>query len=322
MEEQQTTTDLQVDNSSEPTIEERVAKVLNDEPAEESEEPKEEPEEQEEAPAEEQDNTPDECPDKFKDKDGKVDVNKLAKSYKELEPLLAEKSNWSKERAELLEYKKMVEQQREENERRAKEQGFASASDKEMNDALVELEANEYAKYLQYTENPEEVKKMLISYINNPSPETLDDIELEFPSEVIKKVAVAKERQRAQWESELSKQQETQALVGIENVISQAVDFDRDIFNHKPFEDLFVKTLQRYGNNFTFEDAQVLIGAVNDLRNSIREEVAKEYGINKENGKATDELASITSSNSAPVARQSIKDLSGDALASAIKRLI
>ena len=99
MEEQQTTTDLQVDNSSEPTIEERVSKVLNDEPTEESEEPKEE---QEEAPKEEQDNTPDECPDKFKDKDGKVDVNKLAKSYKELEPLLAEKSNWTKERAELL----------------------------------------------------------------------------------------------------------------------------------------------------------------------------------------------------------------------------
>lgn len=322
MEEQQTTTDLQVDNSSEPTIEERVAKVLNDEPAEESEEPKEEPEEQEEAPKEEQDNTPDECPDKFKDKDGKVDVNKLAKSYKELEPLLAEKSNWTKERAELLEYKKIIEQQREENERRAQEQGYASASEKQMSDALINLEANEYAKYLHTTEDPEEVRKMLIAYISNPSAEALDDIELEFPSEVIKKVAVAKERQRAQWESELSKQQETQALVGIENVISQAVDFDRDIFNHKPFEDLFVKTLQRYGNNFTFEDAQVLIGAVNDLRNSIREEVAKEYGINKENGKATDELASITSSNSAPVARQSIKDLSGDALASAIKRLI
>ena len=78
MEEQQTTTDLQVDNSSEPTIEERVAKVLDDEPAEEAEEPKEEPEEQEEALIEEQDNTPDECPDKFKDKNGKVDVNKLA----------------------------------------------------------------------------------------------------------------------------------------------------------------------------------------------------------------------------------------------------
>lgn len=322
MEEQQTTTDLQVDNSSEPTIEERVAKVLNDEPAEESEEPKEEPEEQEEAPKVEQDNTPDECPDKFKDKDGKVDVNKLAKSYKELEPLLAEKSNWAKERAELLEYKKIIEQQREENERRAQAQGYASATEKEYSDALINLEANEYAKYLHLTDDPEEVRKMLIDYINNPSVDMLDDIELEFPSEVIKKVAVAKERQRAQWQSELSKQQETQALVGIENVISQAVDFDSAIFNHKPFEDLFVKTLQRYGNNFTFEDAQVLIGAVNDLRNSIREEFAKEYGITKENGKATDELASITSSNSAPVARQSIKDLSGDALASAIKRLI
>ena len=322
MEEQQTTTDLQVDNSSEPTIEERVAKVLDDEPAEESEEPKEEPEEQEEAPKVEQDNTPDECPDKFKDKDGKVDVNKLAKSYKELEPLLAEKSNWVKERAELLEYKKIIEQQREENERRAQEQGYASATEKEYSDALINLEANEYAKYLHLTDDPEEVRKMLIDYINNPSVDMLDDIELEFPSEVIKKVAVAKERQRAQWQSELSKQQETQALVGIENVISQAVDFDSAIFNHKPFEDLFVKTLQRYGNNFTFEDAQVLIGAVNDLRNSIREEFAKEYGITKENGKATDELASITRSNSAPVARQSIKDLSGDALASAIKRLI
>ena len=321
MDEQQTTTEVQVDNSSEPTIEERVAKVLDGEPTDVTDEPEEEQEEAQDN-TRTQDNTQDECPDKFKDKDGRVDVNKLAKSYKELEPLLAEKSNWTKERAELLEYKKMVEQQREENERRAKEQGFASASDKEMAEALVSLEANEYAKYLQYTENPEEVRRMLVDYANNPSADTLDDIELEFPSEVIKRVTVAKERQRALWESELSKQQETQALVGIENVISQAVDYDRDVFNHKPFEDLFVKTLQRYGNNFTFEDAQVLIGAVNDLRNSIREEVAKEYGIQKENGKATDELASITNKTSAPVPRQSIKDLSGDALVKAINKLI
>lgn len=324
MNEEQTTTGTQVDNSD-LSIEERVSLAL-DEPTEEPVEPQEDEQEavdeaEDNAPKE-QDNTYDECPDKFKDKDGKVDVNKLAKSYKELEPLLQEKANWEKERAELLEAKKVLDKQREETERLAQEKGYASASDMEFDTALVNYEANEYAKYLHYTEDPEAVKKLLIDYINNPSGDILDEIELEFPSGVIKRVNVAKERQRVALESELNQQKEVQAMAGIEDVISQSVEYDQSVFNHKPFEELFVRTLQRYGNNFTFEDAQVLIGAVNEIKKSIRDEVIKEYGIKQENNKATDEIASFNPS-SAPVAGQkSIRDLSGTELAKAISKLI
>lgn len=321
MEEQQTTTGTQQDNS-ELSIDERVSMAL-DEPESNPVEPQdghEEEQPQQEAPKE-QDNTYNECPDKFKDKDGKVDVNKLAKSYRELEPLLQEKANWEKERAELLKAKETLDKQREQYEQSAIDRGYNSAQEMEMDEALVQLEVNEYAKYLNTTDDPETVRKMLIDYINNPTPDALDDIELEFPSSVIKKVAIAKERQESTWKAQLETQQQTQAYAGIEDVIKRSVEYDGDIFNHKPFEDLFTKTLQRYGTNFTFEDAQVLIGAVNDLRKAIRDEVVKEYGLQQENKKATDELASV-SPNSAPAPSQGIMNLQGAELAKAISKLI
>jgi hypothetical protein len=321
MEEQQTTTGTQQDNSD-LSIDERVSMAL-DEPESNPVEPQygqeEEPPQQE--ALKEQDNTYNECPDKFRDKNGKVDVNKLAKSYKELEPLLQEKATWEKERAELLKAKETLDKQREQYEQSAIDRGYSSAQDMEMAQALISLEANEYAKYLHLTDDPEEVRSMLIAYLSNPTEEALDDIELEFPSSVIKKVAIAREKQESAWRTQLEVQQQTQAYAGIEDVIKRSVDYDSDIFNHKPFEDLFTRTIQRYGNNFTFEDAQVLIGAVNDLRKAIRDEVVKEYGLQQENKKATDELASV-SPNSAPAPSQGIMNLQGAELAKAISKLI
>lgn len=311
------------DNSgSESNLADEISKALSE--PEETTEAQEEPAEE---PAEGQkDNTNDvACPDKFKNKDGSPNVQNILKSYKEIEPLVQEKASWEKERAELLEAKKKLDEINQMNEKHAQEQGFNSAADMQDMYQIVNLEANEYAKYLQYVDDPEEVRNMLIQYMNNPSEDLMEQIELEFAPEINKRVAIASDRLKQSLIANRQKNQETQKYVNIENVISQTVDNNGEIFKYEPFKNLFVNTLHRFGDNFTYEDAQALIQSVNDLKTAFRTEFEKEHGITSQNNKAIDNIASINN-NSAPAARQysnaDIDNMSAKELAKEIKKYI
>lgn len=248
---------------------------------------------------EQPDNT-EEVPDKFKGKDGKLDVNNLLKSYKALESHSSQQqAKWQEERAELQKAKDELDRQAQAKEQQAQAQGFESALDMEQQYALINLEANEYAKYLHITEDPEAVRDLLINYINNPTKEALEEIELEFSPDVIKRVAIAKERQKMAYQNERQTQLETQYMTGVENIISQSVDANKELFDYKPFEDLFVDSLKRF-KDFNQEDAQSLMEKTLQLKEIWREEFRKEYGIKAENDKATNKLANISSQNSAP----------------------
>jgi len=164
---------------------------------------------------------------------------------------------------------------------------------------IAAIEANEYAKYLHLTDNPEEVRQMLIDYTQNPSPELMRDIEIEFGSDVNKQVAAASERQRIIYEQQLEQQRRDSIDNSVKNVISESVEKHEDIFNVEPFKKLFVNSLQRYGDNFTPEDSEVLINSVMELRDYFRNEYANELKAKKENDKATDAIASLAPTGSA-----------------------
>ena len=82
------------------------------------------------------------CPEKFRNEDGTVNVDNLLKSYKELEPLVNEKSNWEKERADLEQYKKQVEEMQNQREQEARNAGFNSVQDMEFKYGVAAFEAN------------------------------------------------------------------------------------------------------------------------------------------------------------------------------------
>lgn len=265
-----------------------------------------------------------ECPKKFQNEDGTANLEKVLKSYKELEPLINEKSQWEKERAELLTYKEELEKQKLEQEESAKKQGFNSALDMEQEYSLISLEANEYAKYLHLTENPEETRKMLIDYVQNPTSELLDDIELEFPASIIKKVAIAKEQQRQQYDNIAAQKAQMLKMANIENVISASVDDNNELFDYAPFKNLFINTLHKYGDNFTVEDAQMLINTMVEMKELFREEFSKQFETKIENDKTTDKLTSISNINSAPAASQNtdISKMSSGQLANYLKNFV
>ena len=289
-------------DSGQETLEQQISKAL-EEPEETDTQDKEEKTDKttEEEP---KDNTV-ECPDKFKKEDGTADLEKVLKSYKELESNSSKKeAEWQKERAELLKFKEQQEAANKVQEERAKAAGYDSVQDMQQVYEIASLEANEYAKYLQYTENPEEVRNLLIQYANNPTPDLMEEIEMEFAPEVNKRVAVASERLRQQYATQKQEYEQTVKMSSIENVISQAVDENSEIFNYKPFKDMFVNALQKFGDAFTFDDAKALMNTFNEMKELYKAEFEKEAGIKLQNKQATDNIAGISTNNSAPAAKQ------------------
>lgn len=291
--EQTVSTTTTEDNSSSTFSEQDISNAL-DEPSTESTDTEITESTQETT----KDNTQIECPDKFKNQDGTPNWENVLKSYKELESNSSRKeAEWQKERADLLAAKQRLDEIDKLSEQQAKQAGYNSASD--YTDALTvaRTEAEEYAKYLQYTDDPDTVLNMLRQYADNPTQELLEDIELEFAPAINKKVALASDKKQRELSATKAEREETIMYTNIENVISQAVDHDLNIFQYEPFSDLFASTIQRFGDKFTIEDAKALIGAMNNLKTEFRKEFEKEYGMKTQNDKAIDKIASINNSS-------------------------
>lgn len=295
-------------DNSELSLDEQIDKALSepDETETETVEPTDGKQQEPEVKQETKDNSID-CPDKFKNEDGSINIENLAKSYKELEPLLNQKSTWEKEKAELLEYKKQfdaIQQQREQN---AQQAGFDSALDMQQSYQVAQYEANEYSKYLQYLddETRQTVQSLLYKYANNPSYELMKEIEIEFAPEINKRIAVQADRLKRQFETEKQTKEQTQQMSNIEDIISKSVESNNELFNYEPFKNLFVNTLHKFGDRFTYEDAEVLMTAVKDLKSAFQEEFSKGNASTEANKKATDALAAITGQSSAPTGKGS-----------------
>jgi hypothetical protein len=315
----------QAGEDNQESLQEQISKAL-DEPEEQSKEDGNgEPTKPEEPKKEPKDNT-EKCPDKFKNEDGSVNVDNLLKSYKALEPLVNEKSGWEKERAELLKAKEQLDNINKEAEARAKNAGYESAIDMQQVYEVAYEEANEYAQYLQYVDDHEDVRQKLISYANNPTPELMEEIELEFAPEINKRVAVVSDRLKQSFQAQSQQDANTMRMMKMENVVKQAVEENSEIFNYEPFKELFVNTLDKYGDNFTIEDARVLIGAMTKMKEAFRAEFEKQMGVKAENNAATDALAALNGSSSAPgakpVTNADIDNMSEKELRSEIRKLI
>lgn len=324
MSEEFTSPSVDTDNS-EISLEEQVIKALDepvdtDEGSDNQEDVAEDVENKEQA-----DNTFEGVPDKFKNKDGSIDVSKLAKSYRELESMQSSKATqYEQDRAELEALRKEKKEEAERREKEALEAGYESQMDMEQAFTVANFEANEYMKYLQYTDDPEEVEKLIIKYNNTADPAILEEIQMEFSPQITTRIAVQADRIKQDFEKQKAEFEQTQMMGNIENVLGQTVSENPEHFAHKPMKDLFINILGKYGNNFTFADAKLLLGTFDEMKEIYRQEFAKEHGLKIANDKATDKLAAITGTNSAPAASQktSIDKMSNVELAKFVRNCI
>lgn len=287
------------DNSSttELSLDEQINKAF-DEPEQTTE--GKEPVIEETKQIEKQDNTI-ECPDKFKNEDGSINVQNLLKSYIGLEPIVNQKATLEKENAELLKAKSQLDEMQKQQEQNAKQAGFNSALDMQQTYQVAQFEANEYRKYLQYLddETRANVQSLLYQYSNNPSSEIMKEIEVEFAPEINKHIAIQKFQIEQQFEAEKNKIAETAKMSNIENVISKSVEANNKLFDYEPFKNLFINTLNKFGDRFTYEDSEALMNTVVALKNLFEEEFKANVASNNANNDATDKLASISGQGSA-----------------------
>ena len=322
MEESLNTSVEGADNSSTEITSEEISKALDEPVAEEpskTEEvatPKEEP----------KDNVLEGCPEKFLNKDGTLNAGNLVNAYKELEPLVNERAKWNKERADYLKLKERFEAQEQEKERQAQQAGYSSAQEMSQAREIATLEANEYRRYLHYTDDPESVARLIDAYEANPTQELMEDIEMEFSGQINKRVGAISEQRKQQHNQQAAQYAQTKMLTAAEQVISRTVDENPEMFNYEPFNAMFVNALEKYGENFTYDDANALINTFKQMKDLYRAEFEKEAGVKLENSKATDKLAAITGNNSAPAASQNseidFKGLSKGELAKALKQFV
>jgi len=296
-------------DNSELSLDEQIDRALSEPDEtqpEEKQEPKADAQESANEEKEEKDNSFN-CPDKFKNKDGSINIENLVKSYTGLEPLINEKSAWEKERAELLKYKEQLEKYNQQQEEKAKNAGYESALDMQHSHQVAQFEANEYLKYLQYLddETRPNVQKLINDYANNPSEVIMKQIEIEFAPEINKRIAIQADRMERQFEADKQTQAQTLQMSNIENIISKSVESNNELFSYEPFKNLFVNALHKFGDRFTYEDAEALMTAVKDLKSAFEAEFQKGNASNEANKKATDALAAITGQSSAPTGKGS-----------------
>lgn len=306
-------TETTQDNSTSDVDTEALVNELLEEPNEDVETNETPTEEATEAKEEESKDNTHKYPEKFLE-NGELNVDKLIEAYSNIEKyssqLTAQRKQEEQELNQLREWAQFQNQQVQQTARNA---GYETAQDYQQAKEIAGLEANEYAKYLHYIEDPEErlaVQELLSDYRANPSKSLLNRIEMEFAPEINKLVGIEAFKKQQQFDNQKQTDAETLKMTNIEGVISEAMNTNRELFDDEAFNTLFVNTLYRYGDNFTIEDANVLMSAIKQMQASAVEAYKKSVDVAKDNEKATDKLATITGTNADTNVNKRVGDMS------------
>ena len=251
-------------------------------------------------------------PEKFLE-NGELNADKLVEAYLNLEKHSSQQSAQRKaEQDELNQLRGWYQQQAQQAQQEAQRAGYETVQDWQVAKEIASFEANEYSRYLHIIEDPEEraeVQQLLIDYEANPSKALLNRIEMEFAPEINKEISIEAFKMQQHYEQQKQQFAETQKMTNIENVISQSIESNQELFENEAFNTLFVNTLYRYGDNFTIEDANALMTAVKQMQVEAVEAYKKAVSVSNDNAKATDKLATMTGTNANTNVNKRVADM-------------
>lgn len=248
------------------------------------------------------------------------------KGYNNLRKKFGEQSN---ELGELRKKAEMAEQLQKEQLQIAQRYGFETVEDfknaqreQEYDQKLAAYEADQYAQFIDKCEFPEEMQKLLMSYRQNPTKETLELIEADFPVEIVKQVAgsmaVAKGQLQAQRdEAQLVQIKESAKAYLDENVNKYAKEFE-----NQAFLALYSEAFKAYGCDL---DTDEFVRLMREYATSIEKATTVNNGIDRENQDATNEIAGLVNSTNAPqppITNKDIDKMSDKELAANIRKYI
>lgn len=248
------------------------------------------------------------------------------KGYSNLQKKFGEQSN---ELGELRQKAALAEQLQKEQLQIAQSYGFESVEafknaqlEQEYDQKLAAYEADQYAQHLDKCDFPEEMQKLLMSYRQNPTKETLELIEADFPVEIVKQVAgsmaIAKGQLQAQKDEALTEQiKETAKAYLNDNVNKYAKEFENPAFLA-----LYSEAFKAYGCDLNTDE---FVRLMREFANTIAHETTVNNGIDKENQDITNEIAGLVNSGNAPqppITNKDIDKMSDKELAANIRKYI
>lgn len=244
-----------------------------------------------------------EIPEKFKTKDGNLNLKALSKYIKDSETnntqLRQKISDFEKNQASLQEKADLADTLQKQQDELAKQFGFENYTSLQERQKAIQkqsqiatFEANAYAEYLALCENPQEMRDTLIKYASNPNDQTLIDIINEgFPIEAHKNVAMKSQQfqtELAQHNLQLEREAtKKEAEAHINSVVAEYGDW----FKNKEFANVYALAFQYLGIDL---DPQKMFPAMEALKNSWIEEYKAQIQAEKENEDAIEGLQSLS----------------------------
>lgn len=248
------------------------------------------------------------------------------KGYNNLRKKYGEQSN---ELGELRKKAALAEQLQQEQLALAKSYGYQDVEEfknaqlqQEYDHKLAAFEADQYAQFIDECEFPSEMQKLLLNYRNNPSKETLELIEADFPVEVVKQVAASMAVAKGQLQAQQREAQVEQIKGTAKAYLDENVNKYAKEFENEAFVELYSEAFKAYGCDL---DTDRFVQLMRNYANTITKAVTIKNGIDKENNDATSEIAGLVNQNNTnlqSITNEDIDKMSDKELAANIRKYI
>lgn len=191
--------------------------------------------------------------------------------------------------------------------------------EEQYNKDLAGFEADEYLKYIDEVQDPDEMKKVLLKYRQNPDKEILDFIEAEFPMDVIKNVAGKLELAKGQLQNKKNEAQKEQFMNSAKEYLDVNVNKYSEEFKNPAFTELYTEAFKALGTDL---DTDLFISLLNKYTESVIKNANLQKNMQKENDEATDEMAGLSVGQTQNLSEKPLKAMSDKELASYIKKFV
>ena len=258
------------------------------------------------------------CPEKFRREDGTPDVEKILTSYKDLE------SNFTKKTQELNEQLKSY-QQAQEQARMAElqQKGYESEIDYQLKTQIAQNLANGYMQYVNLTEEPDYVQKLLYAYAAAPTQNLLEEIEDNFGIDVIKEVTRNNDRfansLASQYQAQQAQQYNERISNEATNYVNAAYEAYPEWFERQEFVDFFADALKVKGDSF---QASAFVDHIQKIWDLAQKTLLAEQAAKRENSSAISSLVTQTPKSSAKSSTFDMNNCTDEELALEISKLI
>lgn len=215
-----------------------------------------------------------EIPAKFKNKDGTTNISSLLKSYKELEPLINEKANWTKEKNQLT-------------------QELSKLKKQEISD-LDKESISLYEQFIEQSTDKEKAKNFINELKTTPTNERIKELEKLYPIETVKEILIQANDLQIKNKIELYKQTQDEEFKNIESYLKNVVEKNIEALKNPVTANIFNEVFLRFGSNF---DTDWFFGKIEELKTSIILEYQKKQLFNEEKENAITTASRLSPKN-------------------------